>query len=146
MPLGLPRFLCGLSFLYDHNGNLRHREGRPRFSSHMRQTGDAEELRQRGARGAHIRDQLDCRTMATHESPYPLRKPFHGEGEGAGVAFLPWKVERQALAAAGTQVDRSLGLHSAIAEVRDLRPDEHSVHVVGTAMNGGEVSNPQGIL
>src|SRR5205823_5752622 len=70
------------SFLYDHNWNLRHREGRTRFPSHVRQAGDADDLRQGSAGGVHIREQFDCGTTRAHESPYSLRKSFHREREG----------------------------------------------------------------
>src|SRR5262245_23546534 len=141
-----PREVHNVSFLYDHNRNLRHREGRTRLSPHVRQAGDTEHLRQGSARGARLRDEFDCGTIRTYKSLYPLRKPFHGEGEASGIAFLPGSTERQALPDAGAQVDRAWGLLVEVAKMRDLGPDEHPVHMIGTAMNGGEIADPQRVL
>src|SRR5207245_4754261 len=50
------------------------------------------------------------------------------------------------LLAAGNKVNGSARLHLHIANVRDLRPDEHPVHMLGTSMNRGDVADPQKIL
>ena len=132
--------------LYDHNRDLCRQERGPRLFPQRGQTEYADNLRHRRVRGARIRHQVDCGTIRSHERPDPLGKPFNGQSRCAGIIFFPLDAERQALPGAGRQVARPLGLHTHVADMWDLRPHEYPVHVIGAALKGGEVANPQGVF
>src|SRR5262245_51571489 len=134
------------SFLQDRHGNLRHRKGGPRLSLDQGQAGDAEQLRQRSAGGARLSNQVDGGTIRTHEGLHSRREPFHGQGKSPRISLLVRDTECQPLPGSRSQVYWPLRLHSDVANVGNLGPHEHTVQMVGAAMNRGQVSNPQGVF